>query len=176
MQIENFQLKTLSLEGSPSGVAASLELEATLRGKVSGPGGSVLEASKDLFSAAIPGAGINVPHIFQLGALLNFGVAASTSVSGVGNFTFGIGATVPNDARVTIDGLNPEQSSQTGFDGATFDPSFNVNQLDGNVTVAVSAQPKLTFGVEVIKVGKLEASLLLSLPKISATVGGIFGT
>ncbi|KAI9811948.1 MAG: hypothetical protein M1832_000653 [Thelocarpon impressellum] len=172
---DNFQLKSFTLDAAPVDVSASLELEATLKGSVKGPGSKLFNASKELFAQAIPGAGISVPKIFTLGAVIEFAVAAESSISGEGNFTFGLSAAIPNGAKVITDLTQPELSSQTGFGDVNVVPKFDINKLEGGVSVGASAQPKLTFGVDVLKIGRLETSLVLKLPKVTSDLKGVFG-
>ncbi|KAI4254403.1 MAG: hypothetical protein L6R42_007205 [Xanthoria sp. 1 TBL-2021] len=86
--------------------------------------------------------------------------------------TFGITASMPNTAAVIADVRHPSQSSATGFNGSVFDPNFNLKALTASVTVAAFAQPKLSFGVDITKVGHLEIALGVKSPIISATLTG----
>lgn len=57
-----------------------------------------------------------------------------------------------------------------------FDPKFKINALSAPIGVSAAAQPKLSFGVEIVKVGKLDAFLALDLPKVTADLTPVFGT
>lgn len=165
----------MTVDASPMNVAAVLELEATLNHRVKGPEKALPKISKELYAAAIPGAGIAVPGLFKLGASIELNVAAGASASGMGTFTYGLATYLSNSAQITMDFLNPAQSSQTGF-SVTFDPKFNLDTFTGTVSVAASAQPKLKFGVEIVNHGELNLFMALKLPEVAANLGAVYGT
>lgn len=131
--------------------------------------------SKELFSAPIPEAGISVTGIFSLGAVVSYEVGVSTTFSGSASMNFGLTASLPDTAVVIADGLDRSASTATGFEGAVFDPHFNLTALSAGVTFAAFSQAKLTFGVDITKVGKLEVGMGLKLPAVEAIVKGAYG-
>lgn len=155
-------------------LAASLELEAFLNSKDERGGIPFFNTTKELFSAPIPGAGIKVPHIFKLGAIAQFRVGIGTAIYTSGNLTFGLAAALVNPAMITLDMLNPERSSQKGFD-VDLDPTFNIHALSGKFAIQASARPKLTFGVEIVKAGRLEAYAEVKVPQVSIDLGAAYG-
>ncbi|KAI9799885.1 MAG: hypothetical protein M1833_003807 [Piccolia ochrophora] len=149
-------------------------MEVVLKKSVDGPkaGKNFLNKTTTLFSAPIPGAGIKVPKIFKLGAAVQLDVGTGAKVTAEGNFTMGLTASLNDGAKVTTDLINSERSSQTGL-GVDFDPIFQVNSLKGSVSVSASAQPKLTFGIEIVKVGRLDAYLGMKLPEVTAQLDDV---
>ena len=170
LSVENWQLEDLRIEASPRGLAASLELEASITASSSPDS---LQYSKELFSAPVPGAGLEIPGIFELGAILSYEVGVSTSFQGSAAVGFGVRATVPDTANAVLDLAGEGESSVTGFSGAV-DPIFGVKQLSASVTVAAFSKPKLSFGVELTKIGKAEVALIVKLPEVSATLAATY--
>ncbi|KAL8929157.1 MAG: hypothetical protein Q9172_000592 [Xanthocarpia lactea] len=170
LSVSDFKLQDFTLTGSPQDFAAKLELETNITAPLGSP--ETLQYSKELFSAPIPSAGIAVTGIFSVGAVISYEVGVSTSFSGSASMTFGVAASLPNTAAVVADFRHPDQSSATGFDGGKFDPSFDINALSADVTVAAFAQPKLSFGIDILKVGHLEIALGVKSPVVSATLTG----
>ncbi|KAL8653319.1 MAG: hypothetical protein Q9226_003895, partial [Calogaya cf. arnoldii] len=103
---------------------------------------------------------------------MSYEVGVSTSFSGSASMTFGIMASLPNTAAVVADVRHPSLSSATGFDGSAFDPNFDLRSLSASVKVAAFAQPKLSFGVDVTRVGHMEIAVVVKSPVISATLTG----
>lgn len=165
LSVKGFKLQDLTLSGSPHGLAAKLELDA----KITAPGSpQSLEATKELFSAPIPGAGISITGIFSLGAVVSYDVGVSTTFAGSADMTFGLSASLPDTAVAIADVQNPLASSATGFDGGKLEPNFNLKSLSAGVTVAVFSQAKLSFGIEITQVGHLDVALALKIPEVVA--------
>ncbi|KAL8797919.1 MAG: hypothetical protein Q9182_007116 [Xanthomendoza sp. 2 TL-2023] len=169
--VENFVLQDLTLAASPSNFKAKLELEATVTASKSP---ATLQNSKELFSAPIPGAGIAVTGIFKLGATVSYEVGTSATFAGTATAQFGLGAGLPNDAKVVADINNPTSSSATGWQGSSLTPNFQVTKLDASITLAAFSQPKLAFGVELVKVGNVDVAVTMKLPEISSTLSATY--
>lgn len=135
-----------------------------------------LQDSVELFSAGIPGAGISVPKIFKLGATLAYEVGTNATFAGSATVGFGLAASLPNNAKVVADINNPTSSSATGWKGASFTPTLEVTKLSASLTLAAFSQPKLSFGIELIKVGQVDVALTMKLPEISSTLSAEYGT
>ncbi|KAL8977887.1 MAG: hypothetical protein Q9205_006403 [Flavoplaca limonia] len=170
LSVEGFKLQNFTLAASPQDFAAKLQLDANITAPLGSP--DALQHTIELFKAPVPSAGIVVPKIFSLGAIMSYEVGVSTSFSGSASMAFGITASMPNTAAVIADVRHPRQSSATGFDGGVFDPNFDLKALSASVTVAAFAQPKLSFEVAITRVGKLGIALGVKSPVISATLTG----
>ena len=170
LSVSGFKLQDFTLAASPQDFVAKLQLETTITAPLGSP--DSLQKTIELFKAPIPNAGIVVPRIFSLGAIVSYEVGVSTSFSGTASMTFGLTASMPNTAAVVADIRHPSQSSATGFNGSVFNPNFDLKALTASVTVAAYAQPKLSFEVDITKVGHLGIALGVKSPVISATLTG----
>ena len=159
------------MDASPQGISATLDLGTTITAtdKV-----DTLSATKELFSLPIPDAGIEVPGIFKLGAILSYAVGFTTSFAGTTTFQSSLSASLPDTAKLTVDINKPDQSSATGVDGVSIQPIFDVQALSASVTVAAFTQPKLSFGIELAEVGQFDVNINVKLPIISATLKAVF--
>ncbi|KAL8649240.1 MAG: hypothetical protein Q9210_004516 [Variospora velana] len=171
LSVKDFSLQQLTLAGSPQGFAAKMDIATKITAPYSP---DQLAYSKELFSAPIPEAGISVTGIFSLGAVVSYEVGVSTTFSGSASMSFGLTASLPDTAVVIADSLDRSASTATGFEGAVFDPHFNLTALSAGVTLAAFSQAKLTFGVDITKVGKLEVGVALKLPAVEAIVKGAY--
>ncbi|KAL9599300.1 MAG: hypothetical protein Q9219_003927 [cf. Caloplaca sp. 3 TL-2023] len=165
LSVKDFQLQDFSLSGSPQGLAAKLQVGTSITAPYS-PGS--LNYTKELFNMAIPEAGISVPKIFDLGTWVSLEVGVTTTFSGSASMNFGLSASIPDTAVVTANIKNPSASAATGFEGSQFDPNFDLTALAAGVTVAVFSQAKLSFGIDIAKVGRLEVALAFKFPALEA--------
>ena len=170
LSVKLFVIAEFVLSAAPQDFVAELEMAAAITG-FHRP--DTLKWKKDLFNAAIPGAGIVVPGILNLGLTVKYQIGVSTTFSGGADFDFGLKSTVPNGAQVAIDTQHSDQSGATGWEGTRLDPLFNLRALDASVKVAAFTQPVLVFGVEVVKIAGFDVELILKLPQIQATLDGI---
>ena len=170
LSVSGFKLQDFTLAASPQDFVAKLQLDTTITAPLGSP--DSLQKTIELFKAPIPNAGIVVPRIFSLGAIVSYEVGVSTSFSGTASMTFGLTASMPNTAAVVADIRHPSQSAATGFNGSVFDPNFDLKALTASVTVAAFAQPKLSFEVDITKVGHLGIAVGVKSPVISATLTG----
>ncbi len=178
VSVDHFSLQDLTLQGSPRGLQAALQLEATI---TSSDEPDSLQYTKELFSFPIPDAGIEVEGIFKLGAILSYDVGISSSFSGSATVDFGLQAGMPDSAQVTADIQNPDSSSAAGWSGGSLTPLFDIKQESASIKLAAFSQPKLAFGIELIKIGNVDVALTVKLPEVSATLtaaydeGGVCG-
>lgn len=173
-QVEHFTLQDLTLSAAPSNFHAKLKLEATINAEKSpvslNPG--PIEIVHPL---AIPGAGISVPGIFNLGATVSYEVGTSATFSGTATADFGLEASLPNGAKVVADIINPDQSSATGWSGSSLDPIFEVTKIEADIKLTAYSQPKLEFGITLDHVGDVEVVVGIKLPEISSTLSVDYG-
>lgn len=200
LSVTNFQVQQLVLSASPEDFQSKLEVEAKIEASTS-IGVPGLNLTQEVASFPVPGAGIVIPGIFELGAVISYEIAIESSITGTANFTFGLLTSIPNSAAVVADLANIDASSATGFGSTTFCPTFEINSGSGTLNIAAVSRPKLTFGVDIvgmfgtpslgdvtyeaksrsidlgfyIGIGKIEAGLNLSLPRLSATLTAAFG-
>ncbi len=89
---------------------------------------------------------------------------------------FGVSAGIPNTAQLTADLQNPDSSSATGFGGGSLTPLFDVKEMSASVTLGAYSKPKLSFGIEIIKIGKAEVDIGVKLPEVDITLTAAYGT
>lgn len=172
IKVDSFSLQDLTLEATPNNFKAKLELEATV---TSSKQPDSLQASKEIFSAPIPGAGISVTGIFKLGATVSYDVGTSATFAGSATADFGLSAGIPNGAKVLADINNPSKSAATGWQGSSLNPIFDITKLSASITLAAYSQPKIAFGVELIEVGNVDVAVTMKLPEISSTLSASYG-
>ena len=164
VSVHHFQISEFSVAAAPRKVHAALVLEASIN---AGKAGTINEA-KELFSAPIPGVGIAVPGIFKLGGVLTYEVGVSATFKGSAKVDFGLKASIPDESVVQVDIANSGNSKAAGFKPKV-EPVFEVKGLDASLSVSAYSQPKLFFGIEIVKAAKADVSLAIRLPEVSAT-------
>ena len=174
-QVEHFTLQDLTLSAAPSNFHAKLKLEATINAEKS-PVSLNPDPIEIVHPLAIPGAGISVPGIFNLGATVSYEVGTSATFSGTATVDFGLEASLPNGAKVVADISNPGQSSATGWSGSSLDPIFEVTKIEADIKLAAYSQPKVEFGIMLEQVGDVEVVVGIKLPEISSTLSVDYGT
>ena len=170
-QTKHFKPQDIILSASPVGVAAELELGTTITSSLTP---DTLSYSKTLFTAPIPDAGISVPGIFQLGAIISYDVGVSASFSGSATVQYGLSASIPDTAQIVANLESPSSSTATGFDGGQVTPIFDVTALSAGVTLAAYSEPKLSFGIELTDIATFEVEFGIKLPEVSATLAGAY--
>jgi hypothetical protein len=173
ISVKDFQPKDLVLTASPKGVQAELGLEAAISSTATLP---LLKYSKELFAYGVPGAGVAVTNIFSIGVVLSYDVIGTATVSGSGTVDFGLKASLPDSAKLTADIVNKDSSSATGFSGGSLDPNFDITKGSASITLTASSQPKLSFGIELVKVENVDVEVIVKLPEVSATLTAAYGT
>ena len=166
LEVHIATIKEFTIEATPSGLAAELELEAVIKASNSP---ASLQFSKELFSFPIPDAGFEIKDIMKIGAILSYDVGASISLQGTGTVDFGLKSTIPDSANAVLNLVGSGQSGATGF-SSSLDPVFDVKELSASVTLSAYSQPKLSVEIDVTKVGSAEASLSMKLPEVSVTL------
>lgn len=114
-------MQDLILTASPDTLSATLELEATMTATY---GSNSLGYTKDLVSIGVPGLGISIPEIINIGATLTYSVGGDCSFSGSATVDFGLQATIPDSAQIVADYENQGASTATGFSGGQLTPIF----------------------------------------------------
>lgn len=168
---KHWKMNEMTLKASPNGLAAALELGTTVNASVTV---RKEEHNTELFSAPIPNAGLEIPNIFKLGAVLSFEVGVSASFSGNATVKYGLDASIPDTAQLTADLTDYSKSSATGFDGGDIKPVFDVTALSAGLTLTAYAQPRLSFGIEVHNIAKYDVDITMQIPQVKATLTGAY--
>lgn len=161
----------MTLTATPQDFTAALELEATVTATTEP---AKIQYEKELLSVPIPGAGISVTGIFSIGATLSYVVGFSSTIQGKATVDFGLSSSIPNGAKLIADIKNPGSSSATGFSGGSLTPLFDVKDLSASITLAAYSKPKLTFGIEMVKIGTAEVGLSVKLPEVDVTLSAAY--
>ena len=151
------------MDGKPHGLNGAVELQAAIT-KYEKP--DAWKFTKDLFSAPVPDAGLEVPGIFKIGAVLSYEVGVQAQLQGSATLDFGLGLDVPDTAGIHVDILHPESSSAQGLSG-DIKPLFDIKGLSATLQFSVFAQPKLSFGIELTQLGTLDVALSFKSPQLS---------
>ena len=171
--VNNFILQDLTLSVSPSNFKAKLELEATVTASKSPAN---LTGSKELLEQYLSPEQVLKSQVSSSSVpTVSYEVGTSVSIAGAATARFGLEAGLPNNAIVVADVNNPSQSSADGWEGGSLTPSFRVTKLDASITLAAFSQPKISFGIELIKVATADVSLTMKLPEISSRLSATYG-
>ena len=135
-----------------------------------------LSYEKTLFSEGIPGIGVAIADIFEIGATFKYAVGWTTKFKGICKFKAGMTASLPGTAKLSVDGAHYEQSSAVGFEGFVVDPVFELESLSQPIEFSLAAKPKLTFGVSIVNVADLDIALVINLPELQAKITRKYGT
>lgn len=138
-------------------------------------GSDSLGYTKDLFSQGIPGIGISIPEIMNIGATLTYSVGGSCSFSGSATVDFGLQATIPDSAQIVADYQNRGASTATGFSGGEPTPIFHVPNESVSVTLSAFSQLTIDFGVDLLDFGAMDVGLAFKLPEVGATLTAKYG-
>lgn len=150
LSVTDFKVQQLSLSASPQDFKSVLEVEAKIQASTSVDLPSGLSFTKEIASFPVPGAGIVIPGIFELGAVVSYEIAVESGITGSANFTFGLLTSLPNTAKVVANLADIGASSAEGFENITFDPTFQLNSVSGTLSVAAVSRPKITFGLDIV--------------------------
>lgn len=167
--VKGGKLTALNLVVLPQNIAATLQMKATLSTKKKI---DQLSAKYPVLAVPVPGAGIVVGGIFKLGATISYDLSITSSFKGTAEFDFGFRASLPGTARVVVDAMNKANSDATGFEGYSSQPNFGVQSLTAVASVSANTMPKLTFGIDVVNVGHVDAAVSMKLPEVAAELTG----
>lgn len=153
------------MSASPKAFNATMELQAKVTNteKI-----DTLSDKKDLFSVPVPDLGFEIPHFLKLGVTLAYQIGFSTKIAGSATVVLGATSSLPDDAIVTVDLIENDKCSWSGFEGAALEPVFDVTALSGTVQFAVFTQADIRFGIDIHK-EKAGVELNLKLPQLSTT-------
>lgn len=166
-------LTTLTLIATPRDLSAVLELEANITASESP---ARLHYTKELVSVPIPDAGLSMTGILSVGGHLSYNVDITASIQGTASIGFGSSTGISNSAKITADVKDLDSSTATGFDGYSFTPLFDVKGMSASVTLSVYSQPKLAFGIELLKTKIADVDISVKLPEVNVDLIAAYGT
>ncbi|KAK6506746.1 hypothetical protein TWF481_005206 [Arthrobotrys musiformis] len=133
--------------------------ELVARGSPQGLGGKVkitTEIEADLEEGyeiekliALPGVSspITISDILSVGWTIEVGPGFELGLKAAGGFTVGFEWGIPDSATVEVHSFAMGESKSSGFDGATFTPSFSLDKLYAEGSAALYAKARLTLGL-----------------------------
>ncbi|KAL8984259.1 MAG: hypothetical protein Q9205_001726 [Flavoplaca limonia] len=140
--------------------------------------GATIEPSLELFaynvsmpSIAVPG--FQIPGIGAVGPIFTPNIVIGSQISTELEFTYGFELTVPDNSSITLDLVNSEDSTITGFQDTSITALPFTSRVN-NIALTVSAafRPELLLGVEVLT-GSIGAGVFFNLPTVAATISQI---
>ena len=171
METHHWKLEEATFSASPKNFNATLEVKAVVTNteKV-----EELSGKEELWSMPVPELGFEIPHLCKVGLTLAYQVGFSTKLMGSATVVFGATSSLPDDAIITVDLKDHEKTSHSGFDGAALLPVFDIPALSSSVKFALYTQADMAFGIQLEKIGKLDAELNLKIPQLSTTINAGF--
>ncbi|KAL8683512.1 MAG: hypothetical protein Q9186_000552 [Xanthomendoza sp. 1 TL-2023] len=140
--------------------------------------GVTVEPTLSLFTynAPMPSIGLpgfQIPGIGIVGPIFKPGIVVGAEIGTKLDFTYGFDLTVPDNSSITLDLVDSEDSTITGF------PDLKISALPftcgvDNVALTVSAafRPELLLGVKVLT-ATIGAGIFFNLPTIAATISQV---
>ena len=99
-----------------------------------------------------------------MGLIASYWLGLETTIAGGANFTWGYQASLPDTAKISLNVLDPLESSMVGFESASFEPVFDVHSFQGTVRFSASSSAELNFGINMAKIGDYEVGVRLLIP------------
>ena len=151
----------------PKNFNATMELQAAVTDteKI-----EALSGKKELYSEPVSDLGFEIKHLCEIGVRLKYQIGYSTKFLGSTTFVFGATSSLPDGAVFTIDLLDRDKFSHTGFEGHALHPIFDVKSATNAVKFAVFTQADIVFGIELNHIGHADVELNLKIPQLSSTV------
>lgn len=170
VQTEFFIPKSVTLEVLPEDIQAEVEIKAELAQKSKDVDWAKYELT--LFEYPIPGAGIDIPGIFSLGAKIAFNIQGRVLMLGTATVYMGGTLTLDNGASLNMDLTDWENTEATDFN-AHWDSDLRLGAASISAIALAGPQPALTLGIDVLESNGLEATLAFGTPtfNINATAG-----
>ena len=111
----------------------------------------------------------------NLGAFLTYSVSGDCTFSGSASASFGVDASLPDNAVITADYQNHGASSASGFDSTELTPMFRLNNGSASVTLSATSKPEIKFGFDLLHIGNVDVAVTVDLPEASVTLTAVSG-
>ncbi|KAL9000637.1 MAG: hypothetical protein Q9169_000673 [Polycauliona sp. 2 TL-2023] len=149
-----------------NGFSAHMELGATIE-----PTLELVTYNAPMPSIGLPG--FQIPGVGVIGPIFTPGIAIGTEISTQLEFTYGFDLTIPDNSSITLDLVNSEDSTVTGFPDAKIEALPFTSRVN-NIALTVSAafRPELLLGAEVLT-STIGAGIFFNLPTVAATISQI---
>lgn len=144
--------------------AMSVEVTIEKQGKV-----KQLSNEKTIADVAVPGAGVVIRDIIDVGLHVQFAAGFTTKLKSAITFQAGLEATLPWTSKIVLDAIHFEKNAVSGFEGFQVYPIFDLKSLSRTADVSLAAKPKLVFGIDIVGIAKYEVSAIVNLPELKGT-------
>lgn len=160
-QVKNLQIVALTLFLSPQDLSVSGTVSTTFSSQnlADQLGGDI-----DLLEEGIPGAGVTLLGVVNVGLVAKYQVGVIGTFKGSGSWDTQIKASVSDQSLITIDAIHPEKSKIQGWNLQVSPPVFSVAELENEASFSVHSQPKLSFGAQIKDGPALTVAISIPLP------------
>lgn len=121
----------------------------------------------DIIGSSIPDLGISLGPFFKAGASVAYSISLKSTFQGAVDLgmTFK-GGMKDTSALVTADVVNPKNGQIKGWDKFLYDqPTYQLRSLEHATSISLAGTAALKFGIEALKVGKLNVNIAMLLPE-----------
>ena len=130
---------------------------------------------KDLYSKPVPKLGFEIKGLFKIGLILTYRVGWRTNVWPGTTVAIGASASFPDDALITIDLVNQNQSLVSGLENLTMVPFLDITALSASARFSVASELVLAFGFDIEKMQKMDVELNLKIPQLAMILNAGYG-
>ena len=129
-----------------------------------------MTGKEDLISYPIPDLAFQIKHLCEVGVFLKYQIGYSTKLLGTETMVFGATSSLPDDAIIFIDLVDPPMSYHRGFEMASLEPIFDITAITASIKFAVFTQADLVFELDLAHIGKMDVELNLKIPQLATTI------
>ncbi|KAK6350520.1 hypothetical protein TWF718_003711 [Orbilia javanica] len=140
--MENGLLGEVVARGAPKGLGGKIKISTEIEAD--------LEEGYEIEKLIpIPGASspITISDVLSVGWTIEVGPGFELGLKAAGGFSVGFEWGIPDTATVEVHSLAVSESKSTGFEDATFTPSFSLDKLYAEGSAALYAKARLTLGL-----------------------------
>lgn len=105
-----------------------------------------------------------------MGAKVAFNIQGSAGISGTTSIIYGANTTLSSGSKITIDLINPEESSVSGFETADVQPILDFDVSPVTLNIKAGPQPALAYGIEILDRTGIEAGLTFGTPTFNFNI------
>ncbi|KAF3095230.1 hypothetical protein TWF569_000302 [Orbilia oligospora] len=140
--MENGLIGEVVARGTPKGLGGKIKITTDIEADLD----EGYEIEKLI---AIPGASspITISDVLSVGWTIEVGPGFELGLKAQGGFSVGFEWGIPDTASVEVHSFAITESKSSGFEGATFTPSFSLDKLYAEGSAALYAKARLTLGL-----------------------------
>ncbi|EEP80208.1 predicted protein [Uncinocarpus reesii 1704] len=167
LKVENHITTELKLEIEPKDFSTAAEFQLDLVNLK-----KEFKYSKQVFEAAIPYTGVEIPGVLLIGAKVGLLIHGDIKFTGSATVNFGCHASLPNGGKLTLVVIGGGKCGVEGLEKieAKTDVIFNNGYIDLDTTTV--PEPKITYGITILGGIGIEAGLKFGVPiDLNVTAG-----